>query len=249
MNRKIETVCAECLLLSFFLSINIPANPTLYYIDSLYESGDYKNSAKILNELYNEDKNNIDIVYRLARSIFLIAEEETNLNRQSDIYYKGFNYAKKALSMNNNNGYANFWYAAYIGKIGLLEGTEQKILNSYEVKQYGMRAIDLVPDYEHSYHLMGRWHYELADLTWFERSIASLVYTTPPEGSYEKAVEFFRKAIEINYNDIRHHFWLANTYRAQGKNSLAKKQFGIVISLKPKNKKDRDMQNESKKYL
>ena len=234
---------------SFFLSITIPANPTLYYIDSLYESGDYKNSAKILNELYNEDKNNIDIVYRLARSIFLIAEEENNLNRQSDIYYKGFNYAKKALSMNNNNGYANFWYAAYIGKIGLLEGTEQKILNSYEVKQYGMRAIDLVPDYEHSYHLMGRWHYELADLTWFERSIASLVYTTPPEGSYEKAVEFFRKAIEINYNDIRHHFWLANTFRAQGKNSLAKKQFGIVISLKPKNKKDRDMQNESKKYL
>ena len=55
---------------SFFLSITIPANPTLYYIDSLYESGDYKNSAKILNELYNEDKNNIDIVYRLARSIF-----------------------------------------------------------------------------------------------------------------------------------------------------------------------------------
>ena len=44
---------------SFFLSITIPANSTLYYIDSLYESGDYKNSAKILNELYNEDKNNI----------------------------------------------------------------------------------------------------------------------------------------------------------------------------------------------
>ena len=234
---------------SFFIGIIIPVTPTLYYIDSLYESGDYKNSAKILSDLYLEDTNNIDVVYRLARSIFLLGEEESNPNRQADIYYRGFNYAKKALSINVDNGHANFWYAAYIGKIGLLEGTEQKILNSYEVKQYGMRAINLIPDYEHSYHLMGRWHYELAELTWFERSIASLIYATPPKGSYEKAVELFQKAIEINFNEIRHHFWLANTYKAQGQNSLAKKQFRIVLSLKPKNKKDKDMQNESRKYF
>ena len=79
--------------------------------------------------------------------------------------------------------------------------------------------------------------------------LASLIYATPPKGSYEKAVELFKKAIEINFNEIRHHFWLANTYKAQGQNSLAKKQFRIVLSLKPKNKKDKDMQNESRKYF
>ena len=151
--------------------------------------------------------------------------------------------------MDSNNGYANFWYAAYIGKIGLLEGTKQKILNSYEVKKYGMKAIALEPDYEHCYHLMGRWHYELAELSWLERSIASLVYATPPKGSYKTALKLFKHAIRINSLEIRHHFWLAKTYDALGKYSLAKKEFRIVLSLKTKDKKDKIMQNKSKKYL
>ena len=219
------------------------------YVDSLYESGQYNESARIITDLYNKDQGNIDIVFRLARSIFLIGEEEENESRQADIYYKGFEYAKEALSINSNNGYANFWYAAYIGKIGLLEGTKQKILNSYKVKEYGMKAIKLVPEYEHCHHLMGRWHYELAELSWFETSIASLIYATPPKGSYKNAVELFKKAIEINPIEIRHHYWLANTYKALGYNDLAKNEFNIIVSLKPKDRKDQVMQIESKKSL
>ena len=237
-------------ILVFIFVINLTF-PNLHHeillVDSLYESGEYNQTSAILIKLYDKHENNIEIVYRLARSIFVIAEEEPDINRQADIYYKGFEYAKKSLNIDSKNGYANFWYAAYIGKIGLLEGTEQKIINSYKVREFGMKAIELVPDYEHSYHLMGRWHYELAELTWFERSIASLVYSSPPTGSYEKAAKLFKKAIEINFLEIRHHFWLAKTYKAQGKNRLAKKEFDIVINLKPRDKKDKDMQFESKK--
>ena len=221
----------------------------LKFVDSLYQNGKYGQSAKIIKELYKENKNNIDIIFRFARSIFLIAEEEKNETKQTEIYYKGFEYAKKALKMDPDNGYANFWYAAYIGKIGLLEGTKQKILNSYKVQQYGMKAIKLAPEYEHCYHLMGRWHYELAELSWFERNVASLVYATPPKGSYKEAIKLFKQAIKINSIEIRHHYWLAKTYQAIDEKELAKKEFEIVVSLKPKDKKDKIMQVKSKKNL
>ena len=235
------------ILTSFIFSANLKYE--LHSVDSLYQIGEYNKSAKIIKKLYDEDSNNIDIIFRLARSIFLLAEEEKDKKKQSKIYYKGYEYAKKALRIDSNNGYAKFWYAAYIGKIGLLEGTKQKIVNSYKVQKYGMKAIKLVPEYEHCHHLMGRWHYELAELTWFERSIASLVYTTPPKGSYEKAIKLFKKAIKINPIEIRHHYWLAHTYKALGEKKLAKKEFEIVLSLKPKDKKDKFMQFESKKNL
>ena len=240
------------LVTSFFLTTIVfhsDLNLKIYSADSLYQIGEYNKSAKIIKKLYREDSENIEIIFRLARSVFLIAEEEKNQSKQADIYYKGFEYAKKALRMNSDNGYANFWYAAYIGKIGLLEGTKQKILNSYKVKEYGMKAIKLVPEYEHCHHLMGRWNYELAELTWIEKSIASLVYATPPKGSYKKAIKLFKKAIEINPIEIRHHYWLANTYKALGKKNLAKNEFNLVISLKAKDKKDKVMQFESKKNL
>ena len=221
----------------------------LHYVDSLYQIGKYNQSAKIIKKLYKENNNDIEIVFRLARSIFLIAEETIDQKKQAEIYYKGFKYAKKALKMDSANGYANFWYAAYIGKIGLLEGTKQKILNSYKVQEYGMKAIELAPEYEHCYHLMGRWHYELAELTWFERSIASIVYATPPKGSYKQALHLFKKAININPIEIRHHYWLAKTYEALGERDLSRTEFKKVISLKPKDKKDKVMQAKSRKSL
>tara|TARA_Y100001970_G_scaffold280275_1_gene388994 strand:- start:112 stop:849 length:738 start_codon:yes stop_codon:yes gene_type:complete len=235
------------IIANFIFSSNLAYE--LNYVDSLYKIGDYNNSAKIIKNLYNQDNDNVEIIFRLARSIFLIAEEEKNQKKQAKIYYKGFEYAKKALRLAPNNGYANFWYAAYIGKIGLLEGTKQKILNSYKVQEYGMKAIELIPEYEHCHHLMGRWHYELAELTWFERNVASLVYATVPKGSYKKAIKLFKKAIEINSVEIRHHYWLAHTYKALGKKELAKKEFQIVLSLTPKDKKDKFMQFESRKNL
>ena len=235
----------------FFIRIILSSDIQIDLIrtDSLYQAGLHDQSFALTKKIYNQNSSNFEVIYRMARSIFIKAQNEKNNKKKMQYYYKGLKEAKKALQLAPNNGYANFWVASYLGRIGELEGTKQSIINSYEVKKYALIAIEIEPEYDASYHMMGRWHYELADLTWFERSIASLVYTTPPEGSYEKAVEFFRKAIEINYNDIRHHFWLANTYKAQGQNSLAKKQFRIVLSLKPKNKKDKDMQNESRKYF
>ena len=102
---------------------------------------------------------------------------------------------KKALEIAPSLAKANHWYAVIIGKKGVLEGTKQKIINSYEVEKYCLRAIELDPYYDGSHHVMGRWHYNVADLSWIERNIASLVYATPPEGTFGEAAEYFKSAI------------------------------------------------------
>ena len=98
------------------------------------------------------------------------------------------------MRLNKDNGYANFWYAAYLGEIGLLESRKQAIKNSYKVKKYAIRSIELEPDFDLPYHMMGRWHYELADLSNLEKKLASLVYGELPKGSYNEAVTFFQNA-------------------------------------------------------
>ena len=86
-------VINKILIVFYFLIsplISLELDPQVRYVDSLYESGQYNESAQIITDLYERDQDNIDIVFRLARSIFLIAEEEENKSRQADRYYKGF---------------------------------------------------------------------------------------------------------------------------------------------------------------
>ena len=121
----------------------------------------------------------------------------------------------------------------------MLEGTKQKIINSYEVREYGLKAIELDPDYDGTYHLMGRWHYNIADLAWYERTIASAIYATPPNGSFEEAATYFMQAMQANPEDIRHYLWLAKSYYAKSKYKDAKIVLEEAKKLQMKNDSDR----------
>ena len=49
-------------------------------INICYQIGKYNQSAKIIKKLYKQNNDDIEIVFRLARSIFLIAEETIDEN-------------------------------------------------------------------------------------------------------------------------------------------------------------------------
>jgi len=235
-------------LLTFSLSNEIKYE--LSIIDSLSEKGIHYESFLRAKKLYNKNPNNIEVICRMAGTNFIKAQNESDRDKQKKNFYHGFDYAKKAIRLDSLDGYANFWYAAYIGRIGEIEGIKQAILNSYDVKKYGLRAIQFISEkYDPVYHMMGRWHYELADLSEIEKVLASLIYAKPPDGSYEEAIDYFRAAIEIKPNEIRNHFWLGRTYLAIGKRDFAIKQFKIVLSLNPRDRDDEIMQSQAREVV
>jgi hypothetical protein len=38
-------------------------------------------------------------------------------------------------------------------------------------------------------HLLGRWCYAVASVSWMERKLASAIFATPPESSYDEALK------------------------------------------------------------
>ena len=113
----------------------------LNIIDSLSEKGIHYESFLRAKKLYNKNPNNIEVICRMAGTNFIKAQNEKNPDKQKRFFYHGFDYAKKALNLDSLDGYANFWYAAYIGRIGEIEGIKQAILNSYDVKEYGLTIV------------------------------------------------------------------------------------------------------------
>ena len=86
---------------------------------------------------------------------------------------------------------------------------------------------------------MGRWHYNIADLAWYERTIASTIYATPPKGSFDEAIIYFKQAIDANPEDIRHYLWLAKSYYQKSMYKEAKMTLEKAMKLKVKNDSDK----------
>ena len=242
--------CKKYLLISFLLGTILFSmnNDIIKKIDDYQEDSNFEKALELCFSEYQNDKS-VDILWRLARSYFDLADQTSNTDIKKENINKGLPHAKKALEINPLSAKSNHWYAVMIGQKGILEGTKQKILNSYEVKKYCLKAIDIDPDYDGSLHVMGRWHYNVADLSWFERKIASLVYATPPEGSFEEAIEYFNKAKQANPEDIRHYLWLGKSYISIGKDEEAKSILTEVLNLKVNNDSDQILKDESIQLL
>ncbi len=242
---KIITVV---MLLVSTLLIAVP-KAELVRTDALHDANEYETELMQLEELSAEFPEDVEVLWRLAQVHFDIADQTEDEEVHKAHFYPGFEAAKKAVKIDPNSARANHWYATLIGKIGMLEGTKQKIINSYDVEEYGLKAIELDPTYDGSLHLLGRWHYELADLSWIERTVAKIVYETPPKASFEESVEFYKKAIEAKADEVRHYLWIGKAFIKLKNTAEAKKYLQAATEMTPLDDADRLMQKEAAELL
>ena len=218
-------------------------------IDILQENSHFVDALNVSLNCYKDDKNDVEILWRIARSYFDIADQSTDVVAQKENIDSALPYAENALSINPLSSKANHYYAVIIGRKGVLEGTKQKIINSYEVKKYCLKAIELDSTYDNSYHVMGRWHYNVADLSWVERNIASLAYATPPVGSFAEAINYFKSAKNLNPDDIRHYLWLGKSYLANYESDEARNILKEGMKIETTNESDNILKNKIKELL
>jgi len=218
--------------------------------EALHDANDFDGTMAKLREAEKLEKNDPEVVWRIARAYFDFADQDPEDEElQKENIYPGFEYAKRCIEISPNSAKGHQYYAILIGRIGEIEGTKQKIKNSYAVKEHTERSIELDPSDPVNYHVMGRWHFALSELSWFERQIASIIYATPPKASFEEAEVNFKKAQELEPDDLRHVLWLGKTYIELDKEDQAKRMFEKVLKMEAESDSDRAMQEEAKTLL
>lgn len=71
--------------------------------------------------------------------------------------------------MSNGNLYK--WYAILVGVKSKFLPTKGKIENGYLFKEYVEKALELMPNDGYLHHLMGRFKYEVSELSWIEKKV------------------------------------------------------------------------------
>lgn len=219
-------------------------------IDQFDDAKNFQSALELMKKNEGNYTDDADFLWRMARGYFAIGDQHQDDEQiQKDNYYPGLEKAKLALELNPNIAGPHQYYAILIGKVGELEGTKQKIINSYEVKEHCLKAIELDPENDSNYHVMGRWNYTLSDLSWVEKKVAEMIYSKLPDASFEEAVGFFQKAHDINPTDLRHILWLGKSLNEIGKKEEAKVLWEEGLTIEAKTDSDKSIKEQIKKAL
>lgn len=131
--------------------------------------------------------------------------------------------AEKSLKLDDTNPQVHIWYALSIGKMGDYQGPRDRLNGGIIYKKHIEKAIELSPNDPFPHYLIGRFMYELSQLSWWERRAASLIGTIP-EATVDEALEEFLKAEDLYENLwIENELYIAKAYIAKRDCSEANK--------------------------
>ncbi|XP_071441981.1 regulator of microtubule dynamics protein 1-like [Hetaerina americana] len=184
-------------------AIEGPLKDLLEKVDELLTGNtEDKNKALcLLMEKKDEYTDSAGVHWRLAKACHSVGSaegESGNLEKKKELITQGYEFAKQALELDDSSAEVHKWFAITVGSIGEFIGTKEKIENGVTFKEHVDTALKLHPTDPSLHHLLGRFMYEVATLSWLERKIAGALFAEIPKASFSEAVEEFEEAEKLS---------------------------------------------------
>lgn len=210
------------------------------------------NSEMALQSYLNankEDSSNATYIWKIVREytdmgVFAESKDETKAH-----YTDAEKWARGCVSMFPENADCHLFLAVAVGKVALISGKKKMVRLSREVKEESTKAIELNPNLDGSYHVLARWNRKVANLSWFSRTFAKIIYGGLPSASNEDAVMNFEKAIDLRPDRMLHYFELGITYKELGEKAKAREAFEKCLSMEVAERQDAGRQEKAEKFL
>ena len=196
-----------------------------------------------------EDSLNTTYIWKIVREytdlgVFAESKDETET-----FYADAEKWARSCVSMAPDDADCHLFLAVAVGRVALFSGGKKKVNLSKEVKAEATMAIELNPNLDGSFHVLGRWNREVANLSWFLRAAAKIIYGGLPSASNEDAIINFEKAIDLRPDRMLHYFELGITYKDLGDKTKAREAFEKCLSMDVRERQDAGRQEDSKEFL
>lgn len=112
------------------------------------------------------------------------------------------------------------------------------------------RASVLNPTDATTFYMLGCLCYEISNLTWYQRKIASVIFGEPPTSTFEEALMYYEHAERVDPNFYSHNLlMLGKTYLKLERNEDAIKYLQKVIEFPAGNDDDQKAKQEAQKIL
>ncbi len=161
--------------------------------------------------------NNASIMVRMARQYRHLMSDAAAPDEQFRLGGIATAYARRAVAIAPNKSETQLALAISDAKMLPLMSSKEQVAASRRIKKAADKAIALDPSNDLAWHVLGRWHLKLAELSGVKRALATIVYGELPTTTYAAAAKCFEKAIELNPTRLMHYIELGRTYAQMGR--------------------------------
>lgn len=168
------------------------------------------------------DPTNIYVLSKCSELCSRIGSRETGNTQKRDEWFRlAHGYATLAIKYDPLSDQANVVMAMILGKSTLTKSGKEKLKNARAIKKHLDVALKTNPNNYLAWHILGRWNYELSNVTALERAGAKVFYGGVPEGTLKNAIASFEKARTLQPYFILNCLSLAMAYHKDGQKGKA----------------------------
>ena len=195
------------------------------------------------------DPNDVEILLRISQQCSnLIAQAKTPAEAQA--YAKrSLEEAQKAVALAPANAKAHLALAVAYGRLTDFEDNRTKVEFSRYIKNETDKTLELDPKEDFAWHVLGRWTYNMADISGIKRTLAEAIYGKMPTAKFEEAARCFEKAIALNPSRPMHYIELGRTYADMGRTAEARKVILKGLAMPPTEKDDPETKDRGRQIL
>lgn len=196
------------------------------------------------------DPKNVRLLVHISREYRHLMSDASTPEEKRKLGGAAVDYANRAALLGPNDADAQLAVAISYGVLQPLEGNRERIEASRLIKIAVDKTIRLDPHNDLGWHVLGRWHKELADVGPVKRALAQTVYgETLPPSTYGEAITCFEKAIELNPNRLIHYIELGRVYAQMGRSDEARRLIAKGLAMQNLEKDDPETKRQGRELL
>jgi tetratricopeptide (TPR) repeat protein len=174
-----------------------------------------------LKEVLMAKPNHLYALSKASELCSRIGTRETLASNRDKWYAQALLYANRAITVSPRNDNALVSMAMILGKASLTKSGKEKLKSAREIKRCVDVALQTNPNNYLAWHILGRWNYEISNISTFERAGAKLFYGGVPDGSLKNAIMYFEKSKTLMPLFILNYVELAKAYHKDGQKQKA----------------------------
>jgi hypothetical protein len=207
-------------------------NAIIHEGDRLELIPDEKAAFSKFKEALKLQPNNLHALARCAELCSNIGNRETASKIRDTYFNTSLIYAKTAYKLYPESDISNVAMAIAVGRIVLQKSGKEKIASVKELKAYAEKAIAVNPKNFRAWHILGKWNYEVSNLSGLERTAAKILFGALPSASFKSSVNCYEKAKALNPGFVLNYLELAKAYKKNNEKPKAIAQLKYLITLK-----------------
>lgn len=219
----------------FCFNAGLIAQPTAQILEKAHQTKEmnYKESLSLFESVLAQEPDYYEALYEAAFLNTKIGKKTKN-TKDRDYHYKlGMERAEKCLKLRPDDPHSWFIIAVGLGRMTEIQEAKTRVENSRRIRELTERVVSTTPDFAAAWHVLGRLHYRLSNMTMVERAAANVFYGGLPPGSNNQvAIECYKKAVALRPDYLLYKLDLASAYWMTGNKTEAKALYQEIVNAK-----------------